>query len=714
MATLQELIVKIGADIDGLDKISRGFKEAESTVDDFLGSIGTIAATGGKILSALGLDEIPDMAMEAAKSISGAEASLTGMYGSAEQAGEMLSFINKEFGGTRVGAAAMNDMAVSFGYMGIEGEKAEKIMRNVADAVEFAGGSSTHVESVSGALINAQNAGTVFNDTLNQISGNGVPIFEALGEQLGVTSGEIKEMASNGEISFEELMETMENLSGPSMDKVREGVGEVRATWDYQWDAMKSSTALALGEMLNEVLKTEEMGAIMGGAMAAVEGFPDLVRSLGTALVDAGVADAIMDIARNLYEFGVDIAPIATGFFMGFVAAISGGMQVFLFLSEMLSGLGSALGGMEGALTVVGALLGGLIGTALMVALAVKTVSGAIALWRVVMTAWRTVMLLAAAAKLLFNAALWASPITWVVLAIVALIAVIALLIYYWDDIAAVASAAWDWIAEKSEQATAVVAAVFDWLLGILAGWALDLILIMFGAWQAVEGVVQAGIDWVVALVLAMVSGVISFFAMLAALPGMIGGYFQGLYQRAKQQGQNLLSFVRGIPGAITSGLGNLGSLLTSAGKNVIQGLINGIRSMIGRVGSEMSNIASTIRSYLPFSPAKVGPLSGGGAPEVSGARIAETLGEGIMSELAAIDQAADALMAPLDARVSGMRDMTRHIPTNVNTAVRHTGSRSDTLLLDVTGADEEFKKVLRKIIRNSGGNVQQVLGQGR
>ena len=34
-------------------------------------------------------------------------------------------------------------------------------------------------------------------------------------------------------------------------------------------------------------------------------------------------------------------------------------------------------------------------------------------------------------------------------------------------------------------------------------------------------------------------------------------------------------------------------------------------RAVIGRLASAASNMASTIRSYLPFSPAKEGPLSG-------------------------------------------------------------------------------------------------------
>lgn len=49
----------------------------------------------------------------------------------------------------------------------------------------------------------------------------------------------------------------------------------------------------------------------------------------------------------------------------------------------------------------------------------------------------RGAMMASTAATWLFNAALWANPITWIIAAVIALVAAIALAIYYWDDITA-------------------------------------------------------------------------------------------------------------------------------------------------------------------------------------------------------------------------------------------------------------------------------------
>lgn len=104
----------------------------------------------------------------------------------------------------------------------------------------------------------------------------------------------------------------------------------------------------------------------------------------------------------------------------------------------------------------------------------------------------------------------------------------------------------------------------------------------------------------------------------------------------------------RALPGRIGNALGNLSNLLYNAGRNVVQGLLNGITSMISRVSGAMSNIAATIRSYLPFSPAKVGPLSGQGNPEHSGEVIAQMIADGITQNVNLPSRAMERALAPL------------------------------------------------------------------
>src|SRR3546814_5712613 len=53
----------------------------------------------------------------------------------------------------------------------------------------------------------------------------------------------------------------------------------------------------------------------------------------------------------------------------------------------------------------------------------------------------------------------------------------------------------------------------------------------------------------------------------------------------------NVIGFFRDLPGRIGNALGNLGSLPYNAGRNVVQGLIDGIFAMIGRLASAAASI---------------------------------------------------------------------------------------------------------------------------
>lgn len=105
----------------------------------------------------------------------------------------------------------------------------------------------------------------------------------------------------------------------------------------------------------------------------------------------------------------------------------------------------------------------------------------------------------------------------------------------------------------------------------------------------------------------------------------------------------SVLSTIRGLPGRIRGALGNLGGLLYRAGQQVVQGLINGIRSMLGSLANIASSAAGTIARHLPGSPVKEGPLrvlNNGYA----GGQIASMLAGGMAKGLPAVTRAASSL----------------------------------------------------------------------
>lgn len=86
---------------------------------------------------------------------------------------------------------------------------------------------------------------------------------------------------------------------------------------------------------------------------------------------------------------------------------------------------------------------------------------------------------------------------------------------------------------------------------------------------------------------------------------------FVGLVSGVTGRIGSLLSTIRQLPGRIRSGLGSLGSLLRSAGRDLIQGLINGVGSMGSALRNKASNLAggavNAIKSKLGIaSPSRV------------------------------------------------------------------------------------------------------------
>ena len=142
-----------------------------------------------------------------------------------------------------------------------------------------------------------------------------------------------------------------------------------------------------------------------------------------------------------------------------------------------------------------------------------------------------------------------------------------------WAQLKGLAQSAWDGV-------RAVFAAVWGWLSGILnslwasiSGWfsstASGMQTKTTGAWQGVSQVFSSA--WGT-----YISG------PLNSLAGNIGGFFN-----------------------------NLAAQMVQFGANLIQGLVNGINSMLGAVSSAASNVASTITGILGFhSPPAQGPAA--------------------------------------------------------------------------------------------------------
>ena len=172
-----------------------------------------------------------------------------------------------------------------------------------------------------------------------------------------------------------------------------------------------------------------------------------------------------------------------------------------------------------------------------------------------------------------------------------------------------------------------------------------------------------------------------------------------------------MLSFVKSIPGRILSALGDLGSLLVNAGEKVISGLIHGVENMLGSLGSTMSSVASTITSFLPFSPAKRGPLSGSGDPSNSGKSIAKKLAQGITAGKGQVVAAAHALAGSVTTGTSGSLGGLALSAVGGGGA-GGAGAGGVNVTVDLRGASIMSDSDINNLVRKLGPAVVKSLGQ--
>lgn len=162
-------------------------------------------------------------------------------------------------------------------------------------------------------------------------------------------------------------------------------------------------------------------------------------------------------------------------------------------------------------------------------------------------------------------------------------------------------------------------------------------------SWEVIKSVVTFGVN--------VVKKVISWFEGLA---DMFRRWWAGANDATHGETSKMLDWVKSLPGKIIHFLGDLGMLLFKSGVAVIEGLLRGMWSMVGKVGSFLGGLAGKIGGFFGLSPAKEGPLSAGGAPFIRGQHFARDIAAGIISEQTTVASAAKRLALSLGA-ISGV-----------------------------------------------------------
>jgi alkylhydroperoxidase/carboxymuconolactone decarboxylase family protein YurZ len=307
------------------------------------------------------------------------------------------------------------------------------------------------------------------------------------------------------------------------------------------------------------------------------------------------------------------------------------------------------------------------LGVVVALAGALAILAGVIKTVEIVTKAWEII-------QGILDVELMANPIGLIIMAIGTLIVVVVLIVKHWHTLAAVTAEVWGTVKH------AVLAAVdkIRQVIGDVIGW-------IRTHWPLLLGILTGPIG------LAVVWIVQHWHQLLAGTESMVHA---------------VISWFQRLPGMILSAVGNLGRLLWQGGVNLVMGLVHGIESVASAPFHALSSIISGVRNLLPFSPAKAGPLSGSGSPDLAGRKIATMLAAGMDGGRGAVSAAAGRMAGA--AVVSGRGQ-------GVATAGGG-GGRVEVTLRAAAGDQllAAIVKELRYDVRTKGGgNVQRYLGWG-
>ena len=97
---------------------------------------------------------------------------------------------------------------------------------------------------------------------------------------------------------------------------------------------------------------------------------------------------------------------------------------------------------------------------------------------------------------------------------------------------------------------------------------------------------------------------------VLGAIKNAVSSVFNGIVNAVKGAMGNVLNAVKTGFSNVKGHITGLASQAFTWGKDLIMGIVNGIRSCIGAVGDAVSSVANKIRSFLHFSVPDEGPLT--------------------------------------------------------------------------------------------------------
>lgn len=300
---------------------------------------------------------------------------------------ELVNMVYAAAQDARGSFSQMADVVARFGNNAKDAFSSSEEVVAFADLIQkqmtIAGASTQEAANAELQLSQALGSGVLRGDELNSIFEQAPNLIQNIADYLDVPIGKIREMAADGELSADVVKAAIFSAA----DDINSKFNEMPMTWGQMWQSMQNTALIAFQSVLQRL-----------NDLANSEAFQTFVQNAVEAMA------TLANIVLNIFEL---------------VGTVGG------FIADNWSVISPIIYGVIGALAVYAAYLGIVKGIEIASAAATAIHSVAMSAKIGVMAALTGQTMAATAAQMGYNGALYACPVVWIIMLLIALIAII-------------------------------------------------------------------------------------------------------------------------------------------------------------------------------------------------------------------------------------------------------------------------------------------------
>lgn len=370
------LSAKITGDASGFTRAVEGAKSRMAGLSSNVKSISSNLKSAGKSISRVGDSLTRNITMPAAAATSAlvgvtlvkgfgrlagidtARAKMQGLGHDTESVEEIMESALDSVRGTSFGMDEAATTAANAVAAGIPpGKELTRYLSLTGDAAAIAGNSMAEMGSIINKVQTAQKA---YTGDLNQLSDRGIPIYQWLGEEAGVSAEKVRDLASEGKISSEMFLSAIENNIG----------GAAKIMGETSFMAAIANIGAAISRVGASFL---DAGGAGGGFFSTIKPMltdfiatldrlepiaADLGVRFGNAFENAiervsQVKSWFDELSPSVQSLSLRVAGIAAAFAVGIGPALK-------IVGMLTTGLGSLAGGVAFLISPVGLVIAGI------------------------------------------------------------------------------------------------------------------------------------------------------------------------------------------------------------------------------------------------------------------------------------------------------------------------------------------------------------------